>query len=70
MADYADVASDITETDLEHSLQNIRRIEFPSAFECEECDSVIPEQRRRLGSVTLCVGCQTALEAKQKHRRA
>ncbi|WP_151789992.1 TraR/DksA C4-type zinc finger protein [Acinetobacter junii] len=69
MADYADVASDITETDLEHSLQNIRRIDFPSNFECEECGAEIPEQRRRLGSVTLCIACQTVFEAKQKHFR-
>ena len=69
MADYADVASDIAQTDLDHALHNAKRVEFPSNYECEECDSVIPEQRRRLGSVTLCVGCQTALEAKQKHLR-
>ena len=69
MADYADVASDITETDLEHSLQNIRLFEFPSNFECEECGAEIPEQRRRLGSVTLCIACQTVFETKQKHIR-
>ncbi|WP_042891617.1 TraR/DksA C4-type zinc finger protein [Acinetobacter junii] len=69
MADYADVASDITETDLERSLQNIRRFEFPSNFECEECGAEIPEQRRRLGSVTLCIACQTVFETKQKHIR-
>ncbi|MDR7653709.1 TraR/DksA C4-type zinc finger protein [Acinetobacter junii] len=69
MAEYADVASDITETDLERSLQNIRRFEFPSNFECEECGAEIPEQRRRLGSVTLCIACQTVFETKQKHIR-
>lgn len=69
MADFADIASEISETNLEHSIHNARRIEFPSAFECEECGADIPEQRRRLGSVTLCIGCQTVLEAKQKHLR-
>lgn len=69
MADFADVAADIAQTDLEHTLQNARRIEFPSHFYCEECGAEIPEQRRKLGSVTLCIGCQTLLEAKQKHIR-
>lgn len=68
MADFADIASEISETNLEHSIHNARRIEFLSNFECE-CGEEIPEQRRRLGSVTLCIGCQTALEAKQKHVR-
>ena len=69
MADYADVAADIAQTDLDHALQNAKRIEFPSNFECEECGEQIPEQRRKLGSVTLCVDCQTTLESKQKHLR-
>ena len=69
MADFADVAADIAQTDLEHTLQNARRIEFPSHFYCEECSAEIPEQRRKLGSATLCIGCQTVLEAKQKHIR-
>ena len=69
MADFADVAADIAQTDLDHTLQNARRIEFPSHFYYEECGAEIPEQRRKLGSVTLCIGCQTVLEAKQKHIR-
>ncbi|VXA54704.1 Prokaryotic dksA/traR C4-type zinc finger family protein [Acinetobacter proteolyticus] len=69
MADFADVAADIAQTDLDHALQNAKRIEFPGFFDCEECGTEIPEQRRRLGSVTLCIGCQTAFEAKQKHFR-
>ncbi|QHH96715.1 TraR/DksA C4-type zinc finger protein [Acinetobacter dispersus] len=68
MADFADVAADIAQTDLDHALQNAKRVEFTSYFECE-CGTEIPEQRRRLGSVTLCIDCQSALEAKQKHFR-
>lgn len=69
MADAADIATDIIETDLNHTLQNLKRIEKPSLYECEECGDEIPEQRRRLGSVTLCFGCQTELEAHNKHLR-
>ena len=32
MADFADVAADIAQTDLEHTLQNARRIEFQVTF--------------------------------------
>lgn len=69
MADIADVAADVIEQNLAHTLQNIRRIETPSLFECEECGEQIPEQRRKQGGITLCIGCQTELEAKQKHQR-
>ncbi|ENW79748.1 hypothetical protein F909_02851 [Acinetobacter sp. ANC 3929] len=69
MPDFADVAADISQTDLDHALHNAKREEFTIYFQCEECGTEIPEQRRRLGSVTLCIGCQTALEAKQKHFR-
>ncbi len=69
MADYADVAADIAQTDLDHALQNAKRVEFTSYFECEECGTEIPEQRRKLGSITLCIDCQSVLESKQKHFR-
>lgn len=69
MADYADVASTLSEQDLDIALANIKHFDQASNYECEDCGEVIPEQRRRLGSVTLCIGCQTALEAKQKHLR-
>ncbi|MFU8924924.1 TraR/DksA C4-type zinc finger protein [Acinetobacter puyangensis] len=69
MADIADVAADVIEQNLAHTLQNIRRTETPSLFECSECGEEIPEQRRKHGGITLCIGCQTELEAKQKHRR-
>lgn len=69
MPDLADIAADIIEEDLMHTLQNAKQFDTPSNFECDECGAVIPEQRRKLGGVTLCIGCQTQLEAKQKHLR-
>ena len=67
MADIVDIAAENIETALVNTIQNIKRFEAPSLFECEDCGEAIPEQHRKLGSVTLCIACQTALEAKQKH---
>ena len=67
MADLADVAERVIANNLEASLQNRRNYELISEFECEECGNEIPEQRRKLGGVTLCIDCQSVLEAKQKH---
>ncbi|MRA45293.1 TraR/DksA family transcriptional regulator [Acinetobacter pittii] len=69
MADFADVASTLSEQDLDHALANIKHFDQVSNFECEDCGEEIPVQRRQLGGVTRCVGCQTELEAKQKHFR-
>ena len=69
MADYADVANDISEQDLGIALANIKHFDQVSNYECEDCGAEIPEQRRKLGGVTLCITCQSVLEAKQKHIR-
>lgn len=69
MADYADVANDISEQDLGIALANIKHFNAVSNYECEDCGAEIPEQRRKLGSVTLCISYQSVLEAKQKHLR-
>ncbi|MCY6411960.1 TraR/DksA family transcriptional regulator [Acinetobacter sp. VNH17] len=69
MADYADVASTLSEQDLDIALANIKHFDQPSFHECEDCGAEIPEQRRKLGGVTLCIACQSVLEAKQKHLR-
>lgn len=69
MADYADIASTLSEQDLDHALSNIKHFNHVSNYECEDCGEEIPEQRRELGAVTRCIGCQTELEAKQKHLR-
>lgn len=37
-----------------------------SAINCDECDSLIPEARRKaIPGVRLCIGCQSALEKLQ-----
>lgn len=37
-----------------------------SAVNCDECDSVIPEARRKaIPGVRLCVACQSALEKQE-----
>lgn len=69
MADLADVAERVIANNLEALLQNRKNYELISEFECEECGNEIPEQRRKLGGVTLCIDCQSVLEAKQKHHR-
>lgn len=69
MADIADVATDIIEQDLGHTLANLPKFDTPSYYECQECGEEIPEQRRKHGGITRCIACQTNLEAKQKHLR-
>lgn len=69
MADFADIASDLEEERLQQSLQNRPQFSAYSNYECEDCGEEIPAQRRAIGGVTLCIKCQTKLEAKQKHYR-
>lgn len=69
MADIADKASDYADELLKQTLVNRQKFDTESKYECLECGSEIPEQRRALGNVTLCVGCQTALESNLKHYR-
>lgn len=68
MVDFADIASDLSEQYLDRSLANLKNFDRVSNYECEECGDEIPEQRRKLGSVTLCVSCQSVFETKQKQR--
>lgn len=67
MADFADVAETIIEQDLEHQLANMPKFDEESLAECEQCEELIPMQRRKLGGVRLCIGCQTVVEQKNKH---
>ena len=69
MADFADMASDIEAEHLHQSLQNRPQFTAHSNYEYEDCGEEIPVQRRAIGGVTHCIGCQTKLEAKQKHFR-
>ncbi|BFM89292.1 TraR/DksA family transcriptional regulator [Acinetobacter baumannii] len=69
MADFADVASTLSEQDLDHALANIKHFDQVSNYECEDCGAEIPERRRALGNVKLCIDCKTAVESKSKHFR-
>lgn len=65
MADDIDRANDIAQESLERSLAKAKRFNAPSRTDCIECDTPIPEQRRRLGGVTHCIDCQTVKERKR-----
>lgn len=67
MADLADFAAEVIEGNLSQTLKCAHKFDSVSNHECEECGNEIPEQRRKLGGVTLCIDCQSVLEAKQKH---
>ncbi|MEN3968255.1 TraR/DksA C4-type zinc finger protein [Acinetobacter sp.] len=69
MADFADVASAITEEYLQKSLEGRSQFNATSNFECEDCGVEIPAQRRTLGGVTRCIDCQTCVESQAKHLR-
>ncbi len=67
MADFADVASEIEADRLALSLQNRQCYDTESEYECQECGNEIPERRRALGGVKLCIDCQIAVESDLKH---
>jgi len=69
MADFADTASDISAEHLNLALHNRPQFEGESKYECVRCGSDIPEQRRALGNVTLCINCQTSIENHNRHFR-
>jgi len=47
-------------------LARSRMADGESKTNCEECDAVIPDARRKaIPGVSLCVRCQSALEKKQ-----
>ena len=65
MSDIIDRANDLAQEELERNLAKAARFDRPSLTACLECDSPIPEQRRRLGGVTHCIDCQTVQERKR-----
>ena len=69
MADLADLAGEIADEHLAHTLENRQQYNAESEFECLECGCQIPEQRRALGGVTLCIDCQTVVEIQNKQYR-
>lgn len=68
MVDLVDMAEEFSTMRLQEQLNARQQFNAVSSFECEECGDVIPEQRRKLGGVTLCVSCQSVFEAQHKHR--
>ncbi len=69
MADLADIAGEIADEHLAHTLENRQQYNAESEFECLEYGCQIPEQRRALGGVTLCIDCQTVVEIHNKQYR-
>ncbi|MBF7683940.1 TraR/DksA C4-type zinc finger protein [Acinetobacter sp. B5B] len=62
MADCADIANAVIENNVSSRLACRVSYQQVSAFECEYCGEMIPEQRRKLGGVTRCMNCQVAFE--------
>ena len=68
--DDADHAQRLEEKQRELALKNIRgqsSLKVSEKF-CVECGVRIPEARRNLGGIKLCIDCQTDLERSQKRR--
>lgn len=66
MSDLADVASDITDRNLENLIAaHVTRSDQESAHECDECGNSIPQGRREAAKGTQhCVDCAEFFERK------
>lgn len=69
MVDLVDMAEEFQAMNLQDRINARAQFTTHSNHECEDCGEEIPVQRRAIGGVTHCIGCQTKLEAKQKHFR-
>lgn len=72
MADSMDLVQQREAENLARNIANAtQRPVMPSVFFCEECDTPIPEARRKaLDGVTLCVHCKEADEyMAARHRK-
>ncbi|HEN9526056.1 TPA: TraR/DksA C4-type zinc finger protein [Acinetobacter baumannii] len=69
MADPVDMAEGIAEERIQQTLSNRPTFDGESEHECINCGNEIPERRRALGNVKLCIDCQTAVESNSKHIR-
>ena len=69
MVDLVDMAEEFQAMNLQEKINARAQFTAYSNHECEECGEEIPANRRAIGGVTHCVGCQTKIEAKQKHFR-
>lgn len=62
MADMVDIAQDCI-PNIQKEIDKIQSMFIgESNTECEECGEEIPERRRKLGNVKLCVDCANDLE--------
>ena len=66
MADLADIAGELNDDHIAYVLTQRPQYTEASEFECLHCGNEIPEQCRALGGVTLCIGCQSAVEMNNK----
>ena len=62
MTDEIDVAMKLQEEQMQQALKNRKVFIGESEQYCLECEGVIPEKRRALGGIKLCVFCQMQLE--------
>lgn len=69
MVDLVDMTEEFQAMNLQDRINARAQFTTHSNYECEDCGEEIPAQRRAIGGVTHCIGCQTKLEAKQKHYR-
>lgn len=65
MADMVDLAQECIPNIQEKIKQINAMFDGESNKECDECGEEIPEVRRKLGNVKLCVDCATDLEKRQ-----
>lgn len=63
MTDIVDSANELMEKSVDSQLQEISALfDGQSLHECEMCGEKIPEARRKLGNVRLCVACKREQE--------
>lgn len=70
MADEADIANQVVETNLKHHLAKISQVTAANAdnTECEECgEEINPARRKAAPWATTCIECQSILEQRRRH---
>lgn len=69
MADVMDLVQVRVQEELARQVAQVTgRSKLVSEFFCEDCDTAIPEARRRaIQGVTRCVTCQEVAELKNRH---
>lgn len=69
MADFADLAGDIIDANLDRALSRSRLPNtVATSMECEDCGDEIPQARRHAAPwVTTCIECQGLREKRGRH---